>query len=91
MHVDHHIKVLDRVQLPLAADIKRVIRAQAGKSIRITVEVKEAHRAVQVREEDWPLFGCTAGQEEAIYINTCGTYGIASAAYWWGPTSRHHS
>ena len=84
VYVNHHIKVLDRVQLPLAADVKRAIRAQTQKAIGVTVGVEAAHRAVQVREADWLLHACTAGIAEDVSINTCGTYGIASAAYWWG-------
>lgn len=40
VHDNHHIKVLDGAQLPVAADVKRAIRAQTHTAIRVTVNVE---------------------------------------------------
>ena len=52
--------------------------------------MRKAHRAIPVREADWGLQACrvdgdvgTVG-EEMVWLNQVGTFGIASAAYWWG-------
>ena len=53
--------------------------------------MSHAHRQVPVREEDWGYLACRAEEgsveeitnEHEIYINTVGTFGVGSAAYWW--------
>ena len=50
----------------------------------MTADVKEAHRAVAVHPDDWPLQACQVEPGGPVYLNKRGTYGIASAAYLWG-------
>ena len=63
------------------------LQAESGqKFLGFTADFKDAHRLVAIREEDWPLLGCNVapgeGEDELVYLNTRGTFGIASAAYW---------
>ena len=88
--VNRFIKVNDGSCCPTAADIKRVMQAQRASGLPhfgLTLDVKEAHRAVAVRPEDWPLQACQVREGGSVYLNTRGTYGMASAAYWWGRLS----
>ena len=85
--VNKYIRVRDSTPFPLAADIMRVLRDQAGAKrpyFGLTVDVKEAHRSVAIDPLDWPLQACQVTPEGSVYLNKRGTYGIASAAYCWG-------
>ena len=39
---------------------------------------------VVVDERDWPFQACQTDPCGPVYLNCRGTYGIGSAAYWWG-------
>ncbi len=85
--VNKRIRVRDAIPFPRARDIRRVLRAAADSgqpAFHVKLDVKDAHKAIQVREEDWPYQCCRASTDGDVFVNTCGTYGIASAAYWWG-------
>ena len=72
---------------PTAQDLKRVLRHQASRNVPhfgLTVDVEGAHRIIVVRPEDWPLQACQVHPGGVVYLNRRGTFGIASAAYWWG-------
>ena len=56
VNVNTHIKVRDQAAGPLAADIKRVLRAQAEHTASfkgLIVDIEGAHRLIPVRREDW--------------------------------------
>ena len=38
-----------------------------------------AHRQVPIAEQDWHLLGCRVEEGGPIYVNTVGTFGVASA------------
>ena len=81
--VNRFIKVRDGSCCPTAADNKCVMRAQRTSGLPhfgLTLDVKEAHRAVAVRPEDWPLQACQVREGGLVYLNTRGTYGMTSAA-----------
>jgi hypothetical protein len=85
--VNKYIRVRDKIPFPLAPDVARVIRHQAASNMpfyALTADVKEAHRAIAVDPRDWPLQACQVQPGGDVYCNKRGTYGVASAAYWWG-------
>ena len=52
--------------------------------VQVGQEKNRAHRLVRVAEEDWGLQACKTGvRPDRIWINTVGTFGIGSAAYYW--------
>ena len=60
--VNTRMKVGDRDPGPLAADVKRVLRAQADHPEPfkdLIVDVEGAHRLIPAREKDWGLQACT--------------------------------
>ena len=78
--VNDNIRVRDRDQVPAAPDIKRVLRqvhVEGGVPVGVKLDVIGAHHLVPIAPCDWHLLGC-------IFINRTGTFGVASAAYWWG-------
>ena len=50
----------------------------------ISADISSAHRLVSIRRADWPKLGCRArSSDRVVWMNTVGTFGISSAAYWW--------
>jgi len=81
------IRVRDQEIPPGAPDLKRVLRAQGewpSTPFGLVADVKDAHRAVVVHPADRHLLGCRAHPAGAIYFQKRGTFGVASASYWWG-------
>ena len=85
--VNQKIKVRDVDEAPSAKDLKRL---QAAKSRRkshikgLAADAKHAHKLVLVRPTDWGLQSCRASDKDPLFVNSRGTYGLSSAAYWWG-------
>jgi hypothetical protein len=50
----------------------------------LTADIEDAHRMIAVCPSDWPLQACQVRPGGKVYLNTRGTFGISSAAYWWG-------
>ena len=61
----------------------------------LTWDFAKAHRIVQVHSSDWGLQACmldrpanTPSEEipttAKLLLNTCGTYGVGCASYYWG-------
>ena len=85
--VNKYILVLDGGLNPVASDLKTALRLQAARSCRhfgLAVDVRGAHRIVHVRPQDWPLQACQLVPGGPVYLNKVGTFGVASASYWWG-------
>ena len=95
VELNHRIRVRDAVPCPAWPDITRVMAELArdgqGKHFALAVDVAKAHRRIPIVEEEWGLLACRAvgasGPPKAtdtLYVNTVGTFGVASAGYWWG-------
>ena len=48
-----------------------------------TADVTEAHRQARIHPDDWHLLGCQVISGGEVFINTVGTFGKASASYYW--------
>ena len=84
--VNSSIRVRDQDKGPAAPDVKCVLRqlaSQPGRKFGFKVDVKDAHRLIPVSPEDWHLLACRSERGSHVYVNTTGTFGVASAAYWW--------
>ena len=49
----------------------------------LSADVTEAHRQVPIHQDDWHLLGCQVSPGGDVFVNTVGTFGIASASYYW--------
>ena len=54
-------------------------------------DIHKAHRRIPVVRAEWGLLACRAdasdvqdlNDDDDVFLNTCGTFGVASAGYWW--------
>ena len=84
--VNSRTRIRDQERAPVAADLKRSMREKASRGLRtfaLTADVSEAHRQVPIAERDWHLLRCGVVDNGPVYINTVGTFGVASASYYW--------
>ena len=96
--VNNFIKVRDQEACPLAGDLLSALDAEFDESdeqlFGLVFDASKAHRRVPVAPADWGLQACSLrpdrsppGPEDIIWLNTVGTYGVGSAAYWWSRPS----
>ena len=95
--VNHRIKVRDRMRFPTVDDAAGVLmhledQAEEEKGLvrfsMLYYDVARAHKLLPVKEKDWGLQafrlpGKEEEMKEEVFLHTRGTFGIASAAYWW--------
>ena len=92
--VNRRIRVKDRLRFPLIDDVSAAMShleadtQDSGSGIRfcLVYDIARAHKLIPVHPEDWGLqaFRLPDGQTTDIFVHTRGTFGIASAAYWFG-------
>ena len=92
--VNRRIRVRDRMRFPLIDDAAAALRQveeekrECQEVVRFSVlyDIARAHKLIPVREEDWGMQAFRLPGEETgdIFVHTRGTFGIASAAYWFG-------
>ena len=90
LQVNTRTRLRDQERAPIAADLKRAMHEKATLGVRtfaLTADVKEAHRQVPIHPRDWHLRGCRVEAGGDVYINTVGTFGVASASYYWSRVS----
>ena len=94
VQVNGRIKVKDRLRFPLIDDATAILNSvhreanegRGGIRGQLLYGVKGAHRLLPVCREDWGLQALRLPGEMdpgAVYLHKRGTFGIASAAYWW--------
>ena len=92
--VNHRIKVLDRMRFPTIDDAGGLLShledemeaSGGGARVSVLYDVARAHKLIPIREEDWGYQAFQLPGEEhkdKVFVHTRGTFGIASAAYWW--------
>ena len=84
--VSRRTRIRDQGRGPISADLKRAMREKATTGLRtfaLTADVTEAHRQVPIAECDWYLLGCQVRPGSTVYVNKVGTFGVASASYYW--------
>ena len=87
VHLNSAIRVLDRLEVPGPDEILECVAlSQETREavFGISADISSAHRLVPIRRVDWPKLGCRArSSDRVVWLNTVGTFGISSAAYWW--------
>ena len=92
--VNKRIRVKDRMRFPLIDDAAAILRQveqekrERQEVVRLSVlyDIARAHKLIPVREEDWGLQAFRLPGEDSgdVFVRTRGTFGVASAAYWFG-------
>ena len=91
--VNRRIRVRDQMRFPLIDDASAIMmeaeddcRGKSGIRFSVIYDIARAHKLVPVTRRDWGLqaFRLPGDDSGKIYLHTRGTFGIASAAYWWG-------
>ena len=90
LSVNTRTRIRDQERSPVASDLKRAMREKAAlnePTFALTADVSEAHRQIPIHKCDWHLLGCQVQAGGDVYINTVGTFGVASASYYWSRVS----
>ena len=86
INVNSRIRLRHQERAPIAADLKRTMREKAKLdelTFALTADVTEAHRQVPIHPDDWHYLGCQVVPGGEVFINTVGTFGIASPSCYW--------
>jgi hypothetical protein len=84
--VNNHIRPQDQLRMPGAGDARAIMQADKDTQevvFTLVADVSKAHRRVLIRPEDWSLQCCRL-RSGKLWVNRVGTFGLGSAAYWWG-------
>ena len=86
--VNTEIKQPNRMTFPQCDDVEvaaeALRRTGAKEKMLFAFDIKAAHRLIPVQKEDWALQSFRLEEKEELYVNMVGTFGVASAAFWWG-------
>ena len=84
--VNHRTRTRDQERAPIAADQKRIMREKSKTeepTFALSADATEGHRQVPISRQDWHLLGCQVRPGGDVFVNTVGTFGVASASYCW--------
>ena len=96
--LNNEIQVLDRLENPGPRELASIMKLSEDSQERVIFaingDIAKAHRRVKVRPSDWGVQACrTSSRSKVVWLNKVGTFGVASAAYWWsrlmGLVGRH--
>ena len=84
--VNSGTRLRDQERAPIAADLKRSVTEKAKVdelTFALSADVAESHRQVTIHPDDWHYLGCQVVPGGDVFVNTVGTFGIASASCYW--------
>ena len=88
IQVNTEIKQPNRMTFPQFDDLEvaagALQREEAGERMLFAFDIKAAHRLIPVQKKDWAFQSFRLEDEEELWVNMVGTFGVASAAFWWG-------
>ena len=89
--LNHRVKCLDKVRSPGAREkryLLRFLKDHRCAALSVTGDISKAHRRFRHSPDEWGYLGCKASDADAfVYVNCVGTFGVASAGYWWSRIS----
>ena len=83
--VNNRIRCRDKLRMPSVKEkhtLMRERRAKAQVVISLLGDFSKAHRWVRIHEAEQGFLACSV-EPGKIWTNLGGTFGVASAAYWW--------
>ena len=87
VQVNNQIVMLDRLESPGAREVSAIQKLGVVSDEKVLFglvgDVKKAHRRYLHHPEHWGVLACrTRGDSSVVWVNRTGTFGVASAAYW---------
>ena len=85
VHLNNKIRCRDKLRNPGVAEKHVQMRERRHKAqivLSVLMDFSKAHRRVIIRPEERGHLACRLDQEK-VWWNCTGTFGISSAAYWW--------
>ena len=86
VQINHRIRTQDQLRMPGAGEIRALLgeyRETGKTTFGLLGDASKAHRRVKVHQRDWGFQACRL-RKGHVWVNKVGTYGVASAGYWWG-------
>eukprot|EP00435_Cladocopium_sp_Y103_P016869 s1943_g4.t1 len=91
VRVNHRIRCQDKLRMPGGREKRFLLsRFRAARSAVFSVigDFGKAHRRFKYREEERGFLGRVVSEEDdVVYVNKVGTFGVTSTPYWWGRIS----
>ena len=83
-HVNEWIRrnQLEKTTAPTLHDAMTALHHCPPDTVLLKLDVTKAHRRIKLLRKDWKYVAALLGDE--VWLNTVGTYGVASAQYYWG-------
>ncbi|CAE8607179.1 unnamed protein product, partial [Polarella glacialis] len=89
--LNNDIRPRDQLDFPMGSDAGTQLahskEDMPGAHFTIAADVSKAHRRFKHAQRDWGLLICrdnSAANSDRVWVNRVGTFGVGSAAYWWG-------
>ena len=83
--VNNRIRCRDKLRCPGPREkffLLDHFRKRGNIAFSLLSDISSAHRLVKIRKEEWGLLACELDNPEERWLNTVGTFGFSSAAYW---------
>jgi len=87
--VNHRIRCREKLRMPGVREKHCLLRGFRDKKqhpLSILGDVQNAHRLIKIVPGEWGMLGCQL-DDHSVWTSLVGTFGIASAAYWWSRLS----
>ena len=88
VEVNHHIKICNQMRFPLFDDLEaamaQFLSEADSRRLCMAFDYKGAHRLIPIHESEWGKQAFRLDEQGPVYLNRVGTFGVASAAFWWG-------
>ena len=85
--INHRIRCRDKLRSPGAREKQYLLAHYSGRQaplFSLVGDISKAHRRFLHAPEERGLLACRVRDDShEIYINKVGTFGVASASYWW--------
>ena len=89
--VNNRIRCQDKIRMPGPREKRTLLeefKAAKKTVISLVGDFEKAHRRFLYREEERGFLGCrVSADDEVIYVNRVGTFGVGSTPYWWARLS----
>ena len=83
--LNQKIRGRDKLRMPSIPEKHTQMRERRSRRqycISLLMDFSKAHRRVKILEAEHGFLGCRLNEKDT-WVNLCGTFGMASASYWW--------